>query len=625
MARLLSLFVLLLGLGGCLDLSTDGKVFACPECTVGPGGGAGGAGGTGGAGGAGGGAAACQCQARPTECRGDTLVSYARPQCQESGVCKFQEVETPCPGACTGGQCEGSTCFGVTCDVPPPPRCLDAQTLRGFTAAGTCSGGTCSYGAVDVSCTCLGDRCLANPCAGVNCNTPPAPTCAGASLRTWSSPGVCDGTNGQCFYTPTDTPCAGGCSNGQCNGDKCAGVTCANPPAPFCTSASTVRQFAAAGTCNPASGSCSYTSTDSACPSGVCSGGACQPVVTGCSASCASGCCAGDSCVPYAQQSAGTCGSGGAACVACAGGQSCGASGTCVGCTPESDAALCSRAGRVCGPFTGTDNCGASRTVGCGTCPGTQTCGASGQCQACVGETDAAFCARVGKTCGTVSGTDNCGAARTVSSCGTCTSPQSCTSSNVCACVPETNGAFCTRVGKNCGAVTGTDNCGAPRSVSSCGTCSGNAWCGGGGTANVCGVTRMTFSSSWQTLPNTGSATIEYRCAGTVSLSGARCSSSQDPVQVRINGSTYVLYPGCDSNRNNCVSTVPSGASYVDDGYAAGGRLLCDAMGWSLNNSLADKNAGTTDRAVAVVQTNPTVYGTDSAQKNYGTYIECRQ
>jgi hypothetical protein len=137
-------------------------------------------------------------------------------------------------------------------------------------------------------------------------------------------------------------------------------------------------------------------------------------------------------------------------------------------------------------------------------------------------------------------------------------------------------------------------------------------------------VTRLTFTSSFQALPNTGTNTIEFRCSGTISTAGGTRCSGTDAVQVRINGSTYVLYPGCDGNRNNCVTTVPSSATFIDDDEAAGGRLLCDAMGWSLNNSLADKNAGVTDRYVAVVQTNPTVYGTDSAQKNYGTYVECR-
>jgi peptidoglycan/xylan/chitin deacetylase (PgdA/CDA1 family) len=54
-------------------------------------------------------------------------------------------------------------------------------------------------------------------------------------------------------------------------------------------------------------------------------------------------------------------------------------------------------------------------------------------------------------------------------------------------CTPESNSAFCARLGKNCGTVTGTDNCGASRTVQSCGTCTSPQTCGGGGTPNVCG------------------------------------------------------------------------------------------------------------------------------------------
>ena len=35
-----------------------------------------------------------------------------------------------------------------------------------------------------------------------------------------------------------------------------------------------------------------------------------------------------------------------------------------------------------------------------------------------------------------------------------------------------------------------------------------------------------------------------------------------------------------------------------------GGRLLCEAMGWSLTASSADKNPGTVSRNVAVIQVN---------------------
>lgn len=111
----------------------------------------------------------------------------------------------------------------------------------------------------------------------------------------------------------------------------------------------------------------------------------------------------------------------------------------------------------------------------------------------CTPESNAAFCSRLGKQCGSVTGTDNCNAARTVSSCGTCTAPQTCGgggTANVCgnSCTPESDSAFCTRLGKQCGSVTATDNCNSARTVSSCGACTAPQTCGGGGTANVCGA-----------------------------------------------------------------------------------------------------------------------------------------
>jgi hypothetical protein len=54
-------------------------------------------------------------------------------------------------------------------------------------------------------------------------------------------------------------------------------------------------------------------------------------------------------------------------------------------------------------------------------------------------------------------------------------------------CTPETDSAFCARLGKSCGTVTANDTCGTSRTVGSCGACSSPQTCGGGGTANVCG------------------------------------------------------------------------------------------------------------------------------------------
>jgi hypothetical protein len=54
-------------------------------------------------------------------------------------------------------------------------------------------------------------------------------------------------------------------------------------------------------------------------------------------------------------------------------------------------------------------------------------------------------------------------------------------------CTPESDAAFCSRLGASCGSMTAADNCGTSRTVSSCGSCTSPMTCGGGGTANVCG------------------------------------------------------------------------------------------------------------------------------------------
>jgi beta-glucanase (GH16 family) len=54
------------------------------------------------------------------------------------------------------------------------------------------------------------------------------------------------------------------------------------------------------------------------------------------------------------------------------------------------------------------------------------------------------------------------------------------------ACVAETDAAFCSRLGKNCGTVEAMDNCGSLRKVAPCGVCPSTQTCGGGGIPNVC-------------------------------------------------------------------------------------------------------------------------------------------
>jgi len=687
-----------LALGACLDLSADGKRFACPGCPIDQ-------------------ELECSCAVPPPVCNGDSVVVAGAPLCLADGGCGFSLETTQCPSGCSDARCTGSRCLGIRCDAPPAATCLSAQALRGFVPQGTCEDGQCSYAHVDVSCSCVNGRCLDNPCAGKHCNVPPAPVCMGDLLRTFLTAGVCDGATGRCIYTHVDTSCgAAGCANGQCR--SCDATTCSGG---CCDSDGRCVAAASqsAGTCGTGGAACI------ACGSGLqCTGGQCVPA------------CVPESDAAFCSRLGKTCGSVTAAdncgasrtasCGACPAGQSCSGSNVCVFgpvevcndavdndgdaladcadpdcaaspacCAPESNAVFCSRLAKNCGSVTAADNCGMSRTASCGTCSAGQACSGANVCVAnpeqacgdgidndgdgsidcadtdcatrscgtgcncsggarhetvcndgidndadaaadcsdadcagtaacmCTPETNAAFCSRLGKNCGTVTAADNCMTTRSVS-CGTCTAPQTCGATNVCACMPESNAAFCSRLGKTCGAVTAADNCGTTRTVSSCGTCTAGQTCG---ATNVC-VTppRMVFSSAWQALPNTGATVIEFRCLGTITGNGTtstRCGGGDD-VQVRINGSTYTLYPGCTGNRNNCVYTVPSSGFYKDDDDGAGGRLLCEAMGWTRANSLTDQNAGTVDRAVAVVQTGPLIYGTDSAQRNWASYVDCR-
>jgi hypothetical protein len=66
-------------------------------------------------------------------------------------------------------------------------------------------------------------------------------------------------------------------------------------------------------------------------------------------------------------------------------------------------------------------------------------------------------------------------------------------------CAPESDAAFCGRLGKSCGTVSGADNCARARTVS-CGACTAPDTCGGSGTPNVCGSAgTVTFQNAGTT------------------------------------------------------------------------------------------------------------------------------
>lgn len=223
-----------------------------------------------------------------------------------------------------------------------------------------------------------------------------------------------------------------------------------------------------------------------------------------------------------------------ASCGTCTGATTCNTANQCV-CTAESDAAFCTRLGKHCGPFTGTDSCGATRTANCGTCAGASVCGGDNEC-ACTGESDVDLCSAAGRACGTLQVTDRCGTARSVT-CGSCPGTSVCGANGVsgqCGCVAETDAAFCARTGKTCGTVTGLDTCGQARTVASCGTCSGVNVCG---AANTCVCTGETESQLCQSSGHAcGTSYVFDRCGTGRNIDCGVCapqwvqrSSSQQP------------------------------------------------------------------------------------------------
>ena len=220
--------------------------------------------------------AGVSCNAPPaSECvDATTLKAYATPGACSAGACAYASSTIQCPSGCANGQCAGDPCLGKACTTPPASTCLNANTLRTFDASGVCGDGQCLYGTHDVACAsgCSNGACNADPCAGMTCNAPPASTCLDATtLKVSAAPGTCN--NGSCGYASTNVACPNGCAAGACVGDPCAGVTCTTPPSPVCLNATTLRT-STGGSCT--NGGCQYASADATCAFG-CAAGQCKP------------------------------------------------------------------------------------------------------------------------------------------------------------------------------------------------------------------------------------------------------------------------------------------------------------------------------------------------------------
>ena len=248
-------------------------------------------------------ATACNTPPAATCLDANTLHAYSSDGRCEAGECTYAAVDLPCALGCEGGACLGDPCSGVVCDAPPSPC---------HAATGVCQSGVCNYAlddgkGCDDGDTCTeGDRCSAGTCGGtaVTCTTPPPATCLDANnLGAYVATGTCEADG--CSYESRSVPCPGGCANGQCNGDPCAGVVCNSPPAGC---------YEATGTCDD--GLCQYdfdsgASCDdgNACTTGdVCSGGGCLGSAVTCNTPPAASC--KDANTLLVASASGTCGAG---------------------------------------------------------------------------------------------------------------------------------------------------------------------------------------------------------------------------------------------------------------------------------------------------------------------------
>ncbi len=197
------------------------------------------------------GGCAVTCTPAAPVCTDHTTLLTSRTRSCSGTQCQYEQTSTTGTEKCENGACANEPCAGLVCDMPPAATCVDAQTLKVYSSAGTCSQGTCSYATVSVTCAngCSNGACVGNPCAGKTCTLPTASVCVGSSVRTYQSPGVCDGASGQCAYSSSDSPCIAGCANGACLNDPCGGVQCQSPPEAVCTSSTMRKVYAAPGTC----------------------------------------------------------------------------------------------------------------------------------------------------------------------------------------------------------------------------------------------------------------------------------------------------------------------------------------------------------------------------------------
>jgi len=524
-----------------------------------------------------------------------------------TGVADFATGDSCCPPPAQNGGGEP----GVACTIyytaaqvlSASPYCSQASPIADYCVISSIDHDCQSYYRCWGSCKPGGTYCSPVTHPGTlfwNC-CGPGYVCGTLNCVCASGKSCTNSTGPVCCTSPTMTECAPGgiCCTPETDAAFCSrlGKTC-GPVTNVADNCGVLRTVASCGTCNSPPDAC-YISP------GTCSSGACSysPKANGASCGGTSLCCAGGcradpgwACLAdYCNAKPIICGPGqwradltsGLRCTynttaSChyewntgTGGydrmncSACNSGGHCV--------TTCTASQTCCAVDTCKNNCKAYITAAGGSgpcdsspclCPAPKVDNSS---SCCTPETDAAFCSRLGKNCGSVTANDNCGNSRTVS-CGSssCSNGYTCSGSNVCTCV---SGTVCSGTCCSSGQVCYSGSC-----------CTVSSWsplpstvCSGTGftqTSN-CGTTRGstgTKASVWGTCGGC-TPTCDQSCSGTQSDStGCQSPRACTVLATGCGGATPYCYQHQCCNANAGLTCQPTNSC----GQYNTGTILCD-------------------------------------------------
>jgi RHS repeat-associated protein len=435
---------------------------------------------------------------------------------------------------------------GVGAPAPCSPPLPDAGPADSGVDAGPCSGSPDGTPCDDGNACTQTDACQSGACVGSN-----VVVCVASDQC--HAAGTCDPTSGTCSspVAPDGSACSDG--NACTQSDTCMGGVCTGSNPVACTASD---QCHVAGTCDPASGTCS----NPAAPDG-----------TGCNDG--NACTQSDSCV------GGLCT--GANPVLCAASDQCHAPGVCdpgTGLCPNpaaADGTACND-GNAC---TQTDTCQTGTCVGGNpvTCTASDQCHAPGTCNAASGA-----CSNPTATDGTVcTGTNKCNQAYACMA-GTCTgsNPVTCTASDQChtAGVCDPSSGSCSNPTAADGTACNDGNACTQTDACQAGVCSGSnpVTCAASDACHQAG----TCDPSTGACPNSA-APDGTACAGTskcnqaYACQGGACLGL-NPVTCAASDACHVAGT-CDPTTGGCSNPQAVDGTNCDAPDASAGTKACQA------------------------------------------------